>query len=83
MKKIPKKILTMPETTESGNPVVSPCIVCYTEKEKKTFWFSSLGQIFQFGTINFRRTFKNYFGQFVWIEVPILSLSSFLNNWTN
>ena len=22
----------------------------------------------QFGTIKFRRTFKNYFGQFVWIE---------------
>ena len=24
--------------------------------------------LFQFGTITFRRTFKNYFGQFVWIE---------------
>ena len=24
--------------------------------------------MFQFGTIKFRRTFKNYFGQFVWIE---------------
>ena len=22
----------------------------------------------QFGTVNFRRTFKNYFGQFAWIE---------------
>ena len=22
----------------------------------------------QFGTMKFRRTFKNYFGQFVWIE---------------
>ena len=31
---------------------------------KKPFWFSSLSQMFQFGTI----TFKNYFGQFVWIE---------------
>ena len=32
------------------------------------FWFSSLGQMIQFGTIKFRRTSKNYFGQFVWIE---------------
>ena len=24
--------------------------------------------MFQFGTIKFRRTFKNFFGQFVWIE---------------
>ena len=35
------------------------------EKTGKPFWFSSLGQ---FGTIKVRRTFKNYFGQFVWIE---------------
>ena len=46
-------------------PLVSPGIVCYAEKP---FWFSSLGQIIQFGAIKFRRTFKNYFGQFVWIE---------------
>ena len=26
------------------------------------------GQMIQFGTIKFRRTFENYFGQFVWIE---------------
>ena len=25
----------------------------------------------QFGTIKFRRTFKNNFGQFVWIEFPL------------
>ena len=25
----------------------------------------------QFGTIKFRRTFKNYFGQFMWIEKKI------------
>ena len=35
---------------------------------KKPFWFSSLGQIVQFGAIIFCRTSKNYFGQFVWIE---------------
>ena len=38
------------------------------EKTEKTFSFSSLGQIVQFGAIIFCRTFKNYFGQFVWIE---------------
>ena len=60
-----------------GDPLVSLGIVCYAEKlpsaenvtEKMLpFWFSSLGQMIQFGTIKFRRTFKNYFGQFVWIE---------------
>ena len=40
-------------------------MVCYAEKP---FWFSSLGQIVQFGAIIFCRTFKNYFGQFVRIE---------------
>ena len=37
-------------------------------KQEKPFWFSSLEQIVQFGAIIFCRTFKNYFGQFVWIE---------------
>ena len=27
----------------------------------------------QFGTIKFRKTFKNYFGQFVWIEKKVPS----------
>ena len=43
-------------------------MICYAEKQEKPFWFSSLGQIVQFGAIIFCRTFKNYFGQFVWIE---------------
>ena len=48
------------------------CIVCYAEKkEEKPFSFGSLGQMIQFGTIKFCRTFKNYFGQFVWIEKKI------------
>ena len=51
-----------------GDPLVSPGMVCYAEKQEKPFWFSSLGQIVQFGAIIFCRTFKNYFGQFVWIE---------------
>ena len=51
-----------------GDLFVSPGIVCYAEKEEKPFWFSSLGQMIQFGTIKIRRTFRNYFDQFVWIE---------------
>ena len=62
-----KKSLTMPKKLKGGY-LVSPGIVCYAEKEGKPFWFCSLGQMIQFETIKFRRTFKNYFGQFVWIE---------------
>ena len=51
-----------------GDPLESSGFVFYAEKHKKPFRFSSLSQMFQFGTIQFRRTFKNYFGQFVWIE---------------
>ena len=58
----------MQKKIESGDPLVSPGMVYYAEKEEKPFWFSSLGQMVQFGAIIFRRTYKNYFGQFVWIE---------------
>ena len=51
-----------------GDPLVSPGRVCYAGKQEKPFWFSSLDEIVQFGAIIFCRTFKNYFGQFVWIE---------------
>ena len=60
--------VTMPKKTERGDALVSPGMVCYAEKEEKPFWLSSLGQMSQFGTIKLCRTFKNYFGQFVWIE---------------
>ena len=53
-----------------GDPLVSSGIVCYAEKEEKLFRFSSLGQMI--GTVKFRTTFKNYFGQFVWIEKKLL-----------
>ena len=53
---------------ERGDPLVSPGMVCYAEKQQKPFWSSSLGQMVQFGAIKFCRTFKNYFGQLVWIE---------------
>ena len=67
-KKIPKKCLAVPKQIERGDSLVSPGMVCYAEKQVKPFWSSSLGQMVQFDTIIFCRTFKNYFGQFVWIE---------------
>ena len=44
-----------------GDPLISPGIVCYKEKEEKPFWFSSLGQMVQFNTIKFCRTFIKLF----------------------
>ena len=66
--KFSEKNLTMAIKTERGEALVSPGIVCYKEKKEKLFWFSSSGQIIRFVTIKFSRTFRNYFGQFVWIE---------------
>ena len=63
-----KKCLAVPKKIERGDPLVSPVMVWYAGKQEKPFWFSSLDQIVQFGAIIFCRTFKNYFGQFVWIE---------------
>ena len=69
----------MPKKTERGDPLGFSNIHSvakqqkieggpFGEKMEKLFWFSSLDQIVQFGAIIFCRTFKNYFGQFVWIE---------------
>ena len=66
-KRIFRKKVSQCQKTERGNPLVSPGIVCNAENEK-LFWFISLGQMIQFGTIKFRRTSKNYLGQFVWVE---------------
>ena len=63
-----KKKSRSAEKNERGDPLVSLRMVCYAEEQEKPFGFSSLGQIVQFGEIIFCRTFKNYFGQFVWIE---------------
>ena len=60
-----RKTARSAEKNERGDPLVSPGMVCYAEKQEKP---SSPGQIVQFGAIIFCRTFKNYFGQFVWIE---------------
>ena len=67
-KKSEKKCLAVPKKIERGDSLVSPGMVCYAEKQVKPFWSSSLGQMVQFDTIISCRTFKNYFGQFVWIE---------------
>ena len=67
-KNFPKKSLAVPKKIERGDPLVSPGMVCYAEKQEKPFWFSSLGQMVQFGAIIFCGTYRNYFGQFVWIE---------------
>ena len=63
-----KKCLAVPKKIESGDSLVSPGTERYAGKQEKPFWFSSLGQMVKFDTIIFCRTFKNYFGQFVWIE---------------
>ena len=50
-----------------GGPFSLP-VWYVTRKKEKPFWFSSLGQMIQFGAIKFCRIFENYFVQFVWIE---------------
>ena len=47
--------------TEKGDPLVSSGMACYTGKQEKPFWFSSLGQMVQFGAIIFGRTFVELF----------------------
>ena len=63
-----RKKVAVAKKNERGDPLVSPGMVCYAGKQEKPFGFSSLDQIVQFGAIIFCKTFKNYFGQFVWIE---------------
>ena len=46
----------MPKKTLRGDPLVSPGMVCYAGKQENPFWFSSLGQMVQFGAIIFCRT---------------------------
>ena len=67
-KNFPEKSLAVPKKIGRGDLLVSPGMVWYAGKQEKPFWFSSLDQIVQFGAILFCRTYKNYFGQFVWIE---------------
>ena len=67
-KKIRKKNVSQCRKKLKGGTLVSPGMICYAEKQVKPFCSSSLGQMVLFDTIIFCRTFKNYFGQFVWIE---------------
>ena len=77
-KKNPKKNVSQcRKKIERGDSLVSPGMVCYAEKQVKPFWSSSLGQMVQFDTIIFCRTFKNYFGQFVWIEKKVTIIVAF------
>ena len=55
------EIVSMPKKTEREEPLVSPCTVCYAEKQEKSFWFSLLGEMVQFDTIVIRRTFEELF----------------------
>ena len=82
-KKFPQKSLAVPKKIGRGDPLVSPGMVCYAGKQEKPFWFSSLGQIVHFGAIIFCRTFKNYFGQLVWIErkATIIVAFHFMKPW--
>ena len=63
-----KKCLAVPNKIERGGLFGLSRYGMLRGKTGKTIWSSSLGQMVQFDTIIFCRTFKNYFGQFVWIE---------------
>ena len=76
-KKFRKKMSRSAKKNERGDSLVSPGMVCYAEKQVKPFWSSSLGQMVQFDTIIFCRTFRNYFGQFVWIEKKVTIIVAF------
>ena len=54
-KNFSKKSRTMPKNLE-GDPLASPVCMLRGKKKKKTFWFSSQGQMVQFNTIKFCRT---------------------------
>ena len=66
-KKFTGKKVSQCQKNGKGDPLVSRGMIWYAGKQEKHFWFGSLDQIVQFGAIMFCRTFRNYFGQFVWI----------------
>ena len=67
MEKKFQKSPTMPKNLEGG-PFSLARYCMLRKKGKLPFCFSSLDQMDQFDTIQFCRAFKNYFGQFEWIE---------------
>ena len=76
-KNFQKKVSQRRKKIGRGDPLVSPGMVCYAGKQETPFWFSSLDQIVHFGAIIYCRTFKNYFGQFVWIEKKVTIIVAF------
>ena len=66
---VKKKLSQKSQCRKNWNedPLTSPSIACYAEKKEQIFWFISFGQMVQFDTLKYRRTFKNYFDHFVWI----------------
>ena len=54
------KKVTMPKKLKGGTLWSRP-VWCYARKQEKPFWFSSLGQLVQFGAIIFCRTFGELF----------------------
>ena len=65
MKKIREKSLTMPKKLKV-EPFSLSWYGMLREKQEKLFLVQcSLGQMIEHGTKKIRRTFKNYFGQFV------------------
>ena len=56
-----KKSLTMPIKNWKARPFSLTLVWCVTQKKKNPFWFSSLDQMIQFGTIKFCRTFVELF----------------------
>ena len=60
-KKVSRKKVSQCQKKPERDPLVSPGTVCYAEKQEKPFWVSSLGQMVQFDTIEFRRTFAEDF----------------------
>ena len=55
-----KKVSQCRKKIERRDSLVSPGMVCYAEKQVKPFWSSSLGQMVQFDTIIFCRTFGTF-----------------------
>ena len=62
-----RKSLAVPKKTERGTLWSRP-VWYVTRKNRKNLWFNSLSQKVQFGAKLLCKTFKNYLGQFVWIE---------------
>ena len=56
------------------DPLVSPGIICYAEEMEHSFWFTSPARKVQIDTIKFGRTFRNYIGQFLWIEIKRVTI---------